>query len=126
MAATLASSRARWTPRAVEATASVFTDGYSRSRYERHCASAWGWLATTPNSPAWASSACRIGVTISWTTATFRSASASSDSVTLPSMLFSMGTTPRSYSPEATPSTMFVTDSVKSIPSATARAARWE
>jgi len=65
-------------------------------------------------------------VTISRTTATFLSASASSDSVTDPSMLFSIGTTPRSYSPPATPSMIPVTDSTKSMSSVTDFVARWE
>jgi hypothetical protein len=48
--------------------------------------------------------------------------------VTDPSMLFSTGTTPRSYSPSAMASTMAVTDSVKEMSSSSAMelAARWE
>jgi len=76
--------------------------------------------------PFWASKACLIGVMISLTTATSRSASASSVSVTLPSMLFSMGTTPRSKLSSATASMMAVTDSRKETSSATALAARCE
>jgi hypothetical protein len=67
-----------------------------------------------------------MGETTSWTTLTSYSARASRLSVTLPSMLFSTGTTPRSVSSSATASTMAVTDSLNDTSSTTARAARWE